>query len=453
MRSYQSPEPAPPSKPNPDVYKAAVLAAQERVYAPTPPAVTSPEPRFDQAAFEHAMSNGNRASQQEAPAAAQISPGALTAATGAVSNRRRTESAPTKPMFHPDAAAALTAATISHRASQDARNVLSDLEPSMEAARIHHIARTNVQLYTSNPPVDIEVEEQKHKDTLRAAAISMAKDMYAKQSVPRDEPEEPNYASSAAQNRLSHRYSQSQFSWAPGDEYGPTTQRAPNLHEAAQKIAAEKLAKMQKNDLQNKQQYYGTTANPKSRQSLTRRLRRRTSSEGDASQVDWERSERIRHQMSSLQNRVHEIDEKKNKDRADLMEIARNNVNAAIHDMDEKVYASTGKPSPHMQREWEEKAQERARKESELRMGNFGRVSVGGQKYMDQTEVEEIARSRIQPTLDEIDTRVEEQRAREIEQRLEQERKQRRLEVDRSREAEVRAKEKQQQGEPEDFKS
>lgn len=418
------------------------------MYTASPPAATTPELKFDKAAFENIMSDKSRAPQRDTTP--QFSPGALTAATGAVSNRRRTESAPTKPFFHPDASAALTAATISHRASQDAsaRNFLSDLDPGMEAARIHHIARANVQLYTATPPVEIELEEQRYKDTLRAAAVSMAKDMYASAAKKKEEPSsETDFASAAAQKRLSHRLSQSQFSWAPGDEYNATQQRhPPNLHEAAQKIAAEKLAKMQRNDLYNQQQYYGTATSPKSRQNFTRRLRRRTSSDGDVSEIDWQRSEQIRHQMSSLQSRVNAIDEKKSKDRADLMEIARKNVHAAIHDMDEKVYAHTGKPSPTMQREWEEKAQLRAKQESEARLTNFGRVSVGGDKYMDQTEVEAIARSRIQPTLDEIDNRVEEQRAREVEESLEQERRQRRLETDRAREALVRAEEKKQEG-------
>ncbi|KUL83666.1 hypothetical protein ZTR_11062 [Talaromyces verruculosus] len=457
VRSYQAPEPAPPKQPNPDVYKAALLAAKDRVYTASPPAVTTPELKFDKAVFENIRSDKGRAPQRDSAPALQYSPGALTAATGAVSNRRRTESAPSKPMFHPDASAALTAATISHRASQDAyysRNVLSDLDPGMEAARIHHIARTNVQLYTATPPVEIEVEEQRYKDTLRAAAVSMARDMYASAAAAKEEPSDgTDFASAAAQKRVSHRVSQSQFSWVPGDEYNATQQRpAPNLHEAAQKIAAEKLAKMQRNDLYNKQQYYGTAASPKSRQSFTRRLRRRTSSDGDVSEIDWQRSERIRHQMSSLQSRVNAIDEKKSKDRADLMEIARKNVHAAIHDMDEKVYADTGKPSPNMQREWEEKAQLRAKQESEARLTNFGRVSVGGDKYMDQTEVEAIARSRIQPTLDEIDNRVEEQRAREVEERLEQERRQRRLETDRAREAQIRAEEKQDEANQEKSK-
>lgn len=380
----------------------------------------------------------------EEPTAVETDGGALTAATGAVSTRWRADSAPIKPQFRQQAAYALTAATISHRASLGAE-VLDNLEPSMEAARIHNIAKTNAQLYTASPPVGIEVAEQKQRDTLRAAAISMAKDMYAIATA-KEGPETSRPASSLAQYRQSRRLSQSQYSWTTGDERGVT--RAPlTLHEAAQKIATEKLAKMQRNDLAYHQEYYGTGPAARSRLTVSRRLRRRTSSESDASRADWERSMQIRHQMSSLQSRLHEIDEeKKKRDRAELMEIARRNVNMAIQDLDEEVYARTGKLSPSMQREWEEKAHERAKAEIEARPSTFGRIPIGGQRYMDEADVEEIARSRIQPTLDEISERVSEQKAREIERRLDEERRQMLREIEREREFDIREEEKRQKG-------
>ncbi|KAL1965626.1 hypothetical protein VTN77DRAFT_5303 [Rasamsonia byssochlamydoides] len=438
VRGYQFAEPQPVSITSPEVYKAALTATRERIMAPSPP-VPAVDHGYDQYAAEQVMMAGGRAPQE--PAAVEIDPGALNAATGAVSGRRRrAESAPIKPQFRQEAAYALSAATISHRASLGA-DILGNLDPSMEAARIHHIAKTNVKLYTSSPPVEIEVAEQKHRDTLRAAAISMAKDMYAIAAA--KEPELVRPASSLAQRRESRRLSQSQFSWTTGDERG-VTRKPTNLHEAAQKIAAEKLAKMQRTDLAYQQQYYGTAPTPRTRL-MTRRLRRRTSSDSDASRIDWERSVQIRNQMSSLQSRLHEIDEeKKRRDRAELMEIARRNVNAAIHDMDEQVYARTGKPSPSMQREWEEKAQERAKAESEARLATLGRIPIGGQRYIDEVDVEEIARSRIQPTLDEITDRVEEQKAREISQRLDEEWRQRLREIDRQREYDTREEEKRQ---------
>jgi hypothetical protein len=422
-KGYQKrPEPTPPPKIHPDVYKAALLAAQDRVI--TGPASSNDARTQQSAAASHLMTNGTGTGRgARATTVVAIHPGALTAASGAVAARRRprTESAPAKPVFNQDASYALTAATISHQASRTPEDVLHDLDPAIEAARIHHIAKSNAQLYTSTPQVGIEVEEKKHRDTLRAAAISMAKDMYATAAA-KTETDTAETAGSTAVNRQSRRLSQSQFSWISGEEQ-PVTRPAPNIHEAAQKIAAEKLAKMQQNELSNQKTYYGF--GPRPRPTLSRRFKRRTSSDGDVSSMDWERSEKIRNQMSSLQSRLHEVDEKKNKDRSNLMEIAQKNVNARIHDLDERVYARTGKPSPSMQREWEQKAQERAEAESSARMANFGRISVGGQKYMDEKEVEAIARARIEPTLNEINDRVEEKRAREIEDRLDRERSQR----------------------------
>lgn len=455
-RNYQQnrPEPSPPPKTNPEVYKAALLAAQDRVFAspasPPPNDAAAAAARIQQSAASYLMANGlgagrGGARETTVVATTTINPGALTAASGAVSRRRpRTESAPAKPIFHQDAAYALTAATISHQASQTPNDILNDLDPSIEAARIHHIAKSNAQLYTSAPQVGIAVEEQKHRDTLRAAALSMAKDMYATAAAAKNnEADAAETAGSTAFNRQSRRFSQSQFSWISGDEQ-PVTRRPPNIHEAAQKIAAEKLAKMQQNELSNQKTYYGIA--PRPRPTLSRRLKRRTSSDGDVTAIDWERSEEIRNQMSSLRTRLNEIDEKKNKDRSNLMEIAQKNVNARIHDMDERVYARTGKPSPNMQRDWEKKAQERAEAESSARMANFGRISVGGQKYMDETEIEAIARARIEPTLNEINDRVEEKRAKEIEDRLDRERSQRLSQLGFTGKSEPVSAEKEQKG-------
>jgi hypothetical protein len=440
-RGYQVVEPAAPvSTTNPEVYRAALSAARERLVVPSP-AVVAPDQGYDQSAAEQVMMASGRA-PRETPAV-EIDRGALTAAMGALSSRRRAESAPIKPQLRQDAGYALSAATISHRASLGTEVILENLDPSMEASRIHNIARTNVRLYTASPPVQIEVEEQRQRDTLRAAAISMAKDMYAVAAA--KESELAGSVSSTGQHRRSRRLSQSQFSWTTGDERG-VTQRPTNLHEAAQKLAAEKLAKMQRTGLDYQQDYYGTGPAARSRLTITRRLRRRTSSDSDASQIDWERSAEIRNQMSSLQTRLHQIDEKKRRDRAELMEIARKNVHAAIHDMDEEVYARTGKPSPSMQREWEERAHERAKAESEARMSTFGRIPIGGQTYVDEVDVEAIARSRIQPTLDEITDRVEEQKAREIEQRLDEEKRLRWLEIDRQRDLDTKEAEKRQRG-------
>lgn len=440
-RSTMSPEPQPAVVGNvhPEVYKAALIAARERLQ-------TSPPPFERQQSFS--ATGGKEA--RDIDGSMQMHPGALTAATGATvrSRRRRAESAPSKPVAGSDtntSAYALSAARRSHQASQGPITILEHLEPSVEAARIHNIARSNVRLYTSTPPVDIEVEEQRHRDKLRAAAVSMAKDMYSVLGTQEEQPNptEKPFTTGTQQQRRSRPMSYySEFSWTEGDEQ-IATRRPQTLHEAAQKRAADTLAKMDGEDRVAQQEYYGLPSSPRpTRLSLTQRFRRRTPSEGDISQLDWERSEEIRNQMSTLQSRLREVDEKRIRDREALMNIARRNVNAAIQDMDEQVYAKTGKLSPSMLREWEEQAHEKAKDDISAQLETTGKIPIGGDRYVTQADVEEVARARIQPTLDEITGRVEEQQAKIIEKRLDEERNQWLANLEREREKELHAEQR-----------
>ncbi|KAL1881065.1 hypothetical protein Plec18167_003607 [Paecilomyces lecythidis] len=437
----ETPEP----QPRPDrlsvegLRNAAVLAARDSraLTSSTPP---PPSQKYQYLAEEHVIMTGGRVKEDKVIPSQDK--GALLAATGALRNtRRRAESAPPEPAVHPEAGYALSAATISHHAPRPSDDYLEELDEPMQASRIHNIAKTNAQLYTSNPPVDVETEEQNKKDTLRAAAISMAQGMYAIAQKREQEGEgatlEAVQGAQRGHSRLGKRASSS-----GADE--SATSRAVNLQLAAQKLASEKLARMQS---QNEYEiYYGTAQPARPRRSVTGRLRRRTSSETDASRVDMERSIRIRNQMSTLQTQLHEVDEKRRRDREDLMEIARRNAHAAIQDIDDKVYAETGKPSPAMQREWEEKAQERAKRslEAESRLDMRGKVDIGDRHYIDAVDVEAVAMSRIRPTLDEIDERAEERKAREVEQRLDEEERKRLERLEREREADLKAAKKAQ---------
>ncbi|KAJ9347458.1 hypothetical protein DTO027B9_9192 [Paecilomyces variotii] len=413
---------------------AAVLAARDSraLTSSTPP---PPNQKYQYLAEERVVMSGGRVREDKVIPSDEK--GALLAATGALRNtRRRAESAPTEPAVHPEASYALSAATISHHAPRPSEDYLEELEEPIQASRIHNIAKTNAQLYTSNPPVDVETEEQIRKDTLRAAAISMAQEMYTRAQKGAQEDEgatlEAVQGAQRGHSRLGKRTS------LPGTDESATA-RAVNLQLAAQKLASEKLARMQS---QNEYEiYYGTAQPPRARRSVTGRLRRRTSSETDTSRLDMERSIRIRNQMSTLQTQLHEVDEKRRRDREDLMEIAMRNARAAIQDIDDRVYAETGKPSPAMQREWEEKAQERAKRslEAESRLDMRGKVEIGERQYVDAIDVEAVALSRIRPTLDEIDQRAEERKAREIERRLDEEERKRLEAIEREREADLKA--------------
>ncbi|KAG9880711.1 hypothetical protein KCU98_g18538, partial [Aureobasidium melanogenum] len=72
----------------------------------------------------------------------------------------------------------------------------------------------------------------------------------------------------------------------------------------------------------------------------------------------------------------------------------------------------------------------------------FGKVNIGGGKYMDQSELDAIAQSRLKPTLDEIHDNAEKKRARDEEIRLDQEERRRAQMSEKEREKEVKAETK-----------
>ena len=381
---------------------------------------------------------------------------ALLAATGAMaSSRRRADSAPMAPIKSPEAASqaqwALKAATQSQRGQ---RSILSPEtnSPALNASRVQNIAQSNVsrQMYTSHPPVSIEVEERNRQDTLRASAVAMAQTMYAIQQKAIDEAKldigrsDSHYA---ARNVHKRRTSDTS-SIATASETPASPLLSSNLQEAAQKLAQERLAKM-RDEHGEYMKYYGQRApSTRSRLSMQSKLRRRASSDGAVETLDEEQSRKIRSQMSIFQSNLAAVDEKKRQeDRSSLLAAAQRNVRASMHSMDEEVFLETGKSSPAQREEWAAQARKKAKADSEARMQSFGKVHIGGGKYMDQADVEATAKSRLQPTLDEINEKVDAKRAHEAEVKLEQEERQRKAGTEKQRAVDLKAEEKRAKGE------
>lgn len=273
------------------------------------------------------------------------------------------------------------------------------------------------EMYTSNPPVAPEVDEKNRQAGLRAAAVSMAKQLYDVQQKAIEQAAadlkiaDSRYAASSVHGRRRSSVSSTDEVYVP-PQYA-------NLHEAAQKLAAERLAKLHDEHAAYRN-YYGTNAPPQSRMSIRGRTRRRASSDGTRD-ADEEQSRKIRSQMTLFSDQLAQVDAKKRQtDRDMLMAIAQRNVTTRMHGLDEKVFADTGKASPALQTEWEAKANVRAQADSQARMVNYGKVNLGGGKYLDQSEIDAIAAARVQPTLDEITAKAEKQRARDEQIRLEQ---------------------------------
>lgn len=374
---------------------------------------------------------------------------ALLAATGAMSgSRRRAGSSPVINSPYPDsehaATNALNAATVASKPSYRASK--SGLSQSTDASRVHNAAVTNLprEMYTSHPPVAMEVDEQNRQAGLRAAAISMAKQMYELQQRRIDQTAATGHSDSQhAANSVHAR----QLSTASDVSAGPSIPQYTNLQEAAQKLAAERLAKL-RDEHEEYRSYYGMNAPPPhARLSIRGRTRRRASFDGLSADSDEEQSRKIRSEMSMFSDKLAQVDAKKRqKDREALMAAAQRNVAAKLHGMDERVFGDTGKASPAMMEEWDAKATARAEADSKSRMVNHGKVNIGGGKYLDQAEVDAIALARVQPTLDEINDKAEKQRAREEEARLDLEEEKRLAQEEKRRDQELKAEQKRTKG-------
>jgi hypothetical protein len=361
--------------------------------------------------------------------------GSLMAATGAMSGiRKRSDSTPTPKPTYPDEANAttnaLSAATYANNPSRKSRAEYST------AAGASPFTNMPKEMFTSHPPVAPEVDDKRRSDVLHASAVAMAKQMYNIQQKQIDQASRAQRT--AGQNAAISAHGRSKSSPNTGDEAQPM--RFTSLQEAAQKLAQERLAKLHDEHAQNREyrNYYGDDTRPTSRLSIRGRVRRRASSDGTLDE-DKEQSQRIRAQMSLFSSNLSQVDAKKRqKDREALMAVAQRNVTASLHGMDERVFKDTGKIPPSMLNEWEVKAHAAAQKNSDSRMENYGKVNIGGGKFMDRSAVEAVAARNVQPVLDEINAKAEKERVRQAELKLEQVATKRSAETQKAREREVK---------------
>lgn len=343
--------------------------------------------------------------------------GSLIAATGAMSSsRRRADSTPIpllKVETYPDernaAANALSAATSAHKSKKNPNT-------SVEGGSVSFTTMPK-EMYTSHPPVAPEVEEQNRQDILRASAIAMAKQMYSHQQKQFDQA--AMHGATAAQG---HRPSS-----AGSEDAQPM--RFNNLQEAAHKLAQERLSKLHDEHAKNREyrDYYGHSTQPTSRLSIRGRTRRRASSDGNLDE-DKEQSNKIRAQMSLFSNNLSQVDARKRQaDREALIATAQRNVTKSLHGMDEKVFADTGKVAPSLMSDWEVKAHAAAQAKSDTRMENYGKVHIGGGKFINQSAVDLVASRNVQPVLDEINEKADLERIRQAELRADQENERRKV--------------------------
>ncbi len=371
--------------------------------------------------------------------------GSLMAATGAMSGtRKRSDSTPVpKPTYPDEANAATNALSAATHANNPARKSKVEYSVASGASPFTNMPK---EMFTSHPPVAPEVDEKRRSDILHASAVAMAKQMYNLQQKQIDQSVSAQRSTGQDAAISAHGRQQSRSSMI--SEAQPM--RFTSLQEAAQKLAQERLAKLHDEHAQNREyrDYYGEDTRPTSRLSIRGRVRRRASSDGTLDE-DKEQSQRIRAQMSLFSNNLSQVDAKKRqKDREALMAVAQRNVRASLHGMDERVFKETGKVLPSMLNEWEVKAHAAAQKKSDSRMENYGKVNIGGGKFVDQSIVDAAAARNVQPILDEINAKAEKERIRQAELKLDQEANKRSAEAQKTREKELKEISKKLKGLP-----
>lgn len=344
----------------------------------------------------------------------------LLAAQGAVARRQRADSAPIPRESYPDeanaAANALNAATRAHRAP-------------LEGTGAVPYTTMDKQMFTSRPPVKPEVDEQKRADVLHASAIAMAKKMYNQQQK-MIEAKKVYTGKASVRGNL-------EVSSSISDDTQPA--QLTTLQDAAYKQAQARLARMQEKNTQNKnlQDYYGTTHLSQCR-SIKGKLRKRSLSDGVVIE-DQRRSQQIKKEMSFFSNRLSEIDEhKRQQDQELLLAAAQRNVHERLKGMDAKIATETGMVPPPTLTQWELNSRAIAQSRA-LQKGarQPGKVDLGAGIQMDQEDINAIAARRIQPILDEINAKAELEHTRQLELRLETEKKREEQEAEKARQREV----------------
>lgn len=352
--------------------------------------------------------------------------GSLMAATGAMStSRTRSESTPMpvkRTERYPDEANAVTnalrAATSAHKSKRR-----SDISSEGGAVPYSTMPR---EMYTSHPTIGPEAEEQNKKNVMHASAVAMAKQMY--------------------------NYQQKQFDAASGAQQGAPSGAGDeqqthygNLQLQAQRLAQARLAKLHDEHAQFREyrDYYGEEQQqqqPRSRLSIRGTMRRRASSDGDLDE-DRMKSNTIRAQMSLFSSNLSQVDSKKRQhDREALIAAAQRNVAKNLQAIDERVQADTGRLSQPTVSEWELKAQAAAQGKNEARRTqNQDKVNIGGGKYINQSEIDQVATRNVQPVLDDINEKADKQHAQEAEMKLEHD-----LEKKRAEDQKIRDKERKE---------
>ncbi|OIW30247.1 hypothetical protein CONLIGDRAFT_360269 [Coniochaeta ligniaria NRRL 30616] len=419
-------------------YQAATLAAASAASALNSPRQEPVSPRSGwgnsaaNQAFQAANASASHAHADESYALSRQQ--SLRGATGAVAGSRpRSISTPQKYTYPDQANASANALSAANRASVRSKFDEAGSVPYTNMAR---------EMFTSHPPVKLEVEEKQHADSLHASAVAMAKRIYTQQQKAIDSAKNNNNDASTAAARSSSFSRHGAVSPVSSNEQVSTG--FPNLQEAAYRLAQERLAKLHDEHQKERgyQDYYGA---PNSQRNAGRLgtirgklTRRRSSSDGDLVD-DHKRSQQIRQEMSMFSTTLSKVDEEKRTNaRQALLAAAQRNVKAQMEGMDQKLYENTGRVPPSRLNDWEMKAHSAALMRVEVdRDVNEGKIDLGAGVFMTQEEVNAIAAKRIQPVLDDINRKAEAERERQLTVKLDEEHRKEEAEREKGRDREI----------------
>ncbi|KAK6334723.1 hypothetical protein TWF718_010171 [Orbilia javanica] len=320
-------------------------------------------------------------------------------------------------------------------------------------------------------------------DILRAASISMAKNMNKsppssakKQNLPsgtsmppgsyyshiptspkKIAPAEPKLNRKSSTQAASIAASSDLHSVISGDSDERQIRYYPHLEEAARKAASERLARLQaEHDRARKasglppswqaggkvpttraRSSTAPSSNPKAAQTSKAGAATTTAAtprrQPDA--TDYARSMKIKSDTAKLTKQINAVDkDRQARDYLAILAVAERNVKSQMQDLETKVAEDQGRVPKHLQAEWDAKAKmlsaEYERKRAEENEKKKGKINMGGGLWYDQEDLERIARGNVQPILDEINVKAEKERARIEALRVEKET------VDRERKAE-----------------
>ncbi|KAK2879505.1 hypothetical protein FQN49_000807 [Arthroderma sp. PD_2] len=340
-------------------------------------------------------------------------PEARVAASGAMSTiRERVKSMANAPAGVSDLSEALSAATISHRISQHGRPAAErKVEFQLSPKKPYNPAITNSrrEMYTSHPPVAITLEENRKRDTLQAAAVSMAQQMYA--IMPKEDDTKDMETSSYTM-----------------DEPEAQTPRREDSQRGVVGGEPEVLPSEERD----------STHRPRSQYFAATKIRPRSSSTADSGRYFVSPAKRSWRQTWHGKQPVGRRDRAKEAQVAAAMSAARRNVNRILDDMDNHINNYHSRPSQAMMKEWERQANERVLANRESAAFDVGPEQLRGEeRLVPPRNVDDVARERVRPALHDIDDQVAARKSRRITDKLDEERYQRFMNSQRKRDKEV----------------